>query len=154
MIISPDNHMYLPDGKYHWTHDRVMRAWATAGSLFHQALAWPVKPDAVVLMVGIPASGKSTWLAENANDRNLYFDATFDLPWKREPWIASATAVGVPVQIVWIDTPLEVCLERNARRPEDRRVPEDVIRNMHDKILSAPPSGNENATLIRLTPGA
>ena len=91
MIVSPDHHLYLPDGTYHWTPDRVKAAWATAGSLFHQALSWPVKPEAVVLMVGVPASGKSTWLSENEDERALYFDATFALPQWRKPWIASAT---------------------------------------------------------------
>ena len=150
MIISPDSFLYLPDGTYHWTPSRVKKAWEDTRSLFRKALQWPVKPDAVVLMVGIPASGKSTWLAENADDRNLYVDATFDLPWKRKPWIAKARAAGVPVQIVWFDTPLDVCIERNALRTEDRRIPEDVVKAMHAKIMSAPPTDNENAVVTRI----
>ena len=152
MIVSPDHHLYLPDGTYHWTPDRVKQAWATAGSLFHQALAWPVKPDAVVLLMGVPAAGKSTWLSEHEDERVLYFDATFDLPWKRKPWIASATKAGVPVEIVWLDTPLEVCIERNATRPECRRVPLFVMRAMHAKILSSPPTEAEGATITIITP--
>ena len=151
MIISPDHHLYLPDGTYHWTPDRVKQAWATAGSLFHQALAWPVKPAAVVLMVGVPASGKSSWLSEHEDERVLYFDATFALPRWREPWIASATAAGVQVEVLWVDTPLEVCIERNAARPADRQVPEDTMRKMHRNIKSNPPSVSEGvAGVVRI----
>ncbi len=152
MIVSPDHHLYLPDGTYHWTPDRVKAAWATAGSLFHQALSWPVKPDAIVLLMGVPAAGKSTWLSEHEDERVLYFDATFALPQWREPWIASATEAGVPAEIVWLDTPLEVCIERNAARPADRRVPEDTMRAMHAKIMSSPPTEAEGATITTIRP--
>jgi tRNA uridine 5-carbamoylmethylation protein Kti12 len=33
--------------------------------------------------------------------------------------------------ILWLDTPFNICLERNEKRPVDRRVPEEVIYNIH-----------------------
>lgn len=149
MIVSPDSFLY-EKGEYRWSPSRVKTAWVDAGSLFRQALSWSIKPDSVVLMVGAPASGKSTWLAENADERVLYFDATFDLPWKRKKWLDIAAAANVPAVIVWLDTPLEVCIERNARRPDERRVPDEVVRAMHSKIMSSPPSGSENAVITRV----
>jgi predicted kinase len=152
MIISPDHHLHLPDGTYHWTPDRVKQAWASAKEQYTQALLWPIKPDKVVLLMGIPAAGKSTWLAENEDERVLYFDATFDLPFKRKPYLRRAREAGVPVEIVWLDTSLAVCIERNATRSEDRRVPDAVLQATHSKILSSPPSEAEGATITIITP--
>lgn len=151
MIISPDHQLYLPDGTYHWTPDRVKQAWADSKQEYARCLASGTFTR-VVLLMGIPAAGKSTWLTANHEDDVLYFDATFDLPFKREPYIRLARAVGLPVEIVWLDTPLEVCIERNAARPADRRVPEDTMRAMHAKILSSPPTEAEGATITILTP--
>jgi predicted kinase len=147
MIVSPDHHLIDADGKYVWTPTRVLEAWASAKEQFTQALQWPIKPDKVVLFVGTPASGKSFWLDQREDERVLYFDATFDLPFKRKPYIRLAREAGVPVEIVWLDTPLEVCIERNAQRPVGRQVPEDVVRAMHDKIQSSPPSESEGVTV-------
>ncbi len=152
MIVSPDHHLLTADGVYHWTPERVKSAWQKAKTQFKSALGWPIKPDKVVLLMGIPASGKSTWLTHHEDERVLYFDACFDLPWKRKPYIDMAHSVGVPVEVVWLDTPLEVCLERNAARSEDRRVPEDILRAMCRKIQSSPPTKDEGVTLMRVTP--
>ncbi|GAX27853.1 O-phosphoseryl-tRNA(Sec) kinase [Fistulifera solaris] len=35
--------------------------------------------------------------------------------------------------LIWMDTPVDVCLERNQQRPHPRRVPETVIYNMQHK---------------------
>ena len=91
MIISPDSYLTDPaTGEYRWTPARVKAAWVKAKARFKTVLGWPIKPEKVVLLMGVPASGKSTWLAENADERFLYFDATFDLPWKRKPYIDMA----------------------------------------------------------------
>lgn len=150
-IVSPDSFLYRPDGTYHWTVPRVKQAWADAKAAFHRTLA-SGHASKVVLLMGVPAAGKTTWLSENREAGVLYFDATFDLPWKREPWITAARDAGLEVEVVWVDTPVEVCIERNAARSEDRRVPEEVVRAMHAKILSSPPSGREGATVTRVLP--
>lgn len=38
---------------------------------------------------------------------------------------------------VWFDTPLDVCLERNRKR--DRQVPDEIILQMHRRLLGGPP---------------
>jgi predicted kinase len=148
MIISPDTYLYTKGGKYHWTPERVKGAWDRSREAFDLGLQWG-NPSKVVLLMGVPASGKSNWLAEHMMAGVLYFDATFDLPWKREPWIKKALAADLPlgVEIVWLDAPLEVCIARNTARSEDRQVPEAIIRAMHDKILSSPPTEAEGATI-------
>jgi predicted kinase len=106
-------------------------------------------------MVGLQASGKSTWVAGHlagthaivskdhwprarrrearqqrvvaellAQGRSVVVDNTNPSRAERAPLVALARAAGVPARAVWVDTPLEVCRERNAARPESRRVPE------------------------------
>lgn len=53
-----------------------------------------------------------------AEGRSVVVDNTNPSPAERAPLIALARAAGVPVRAVWVDTPLEVCRERNAARPE------------------------------------
>jgi predicted kinase len=153
MIVSPDTYLYLPDGTYHWTPERVQQAWESAREAFDAHLQRD-NPSKVVLLMGVPAAGKSTWLAEHRCAGVVYFDATFAMPQWREPWIKKALAADLPlgVEIVWLDTPLAVCIERNAARPTDRQVPEDTMRAMHDKIMSSPPTEAEGATITIITP--
>ena len=148
MIISPDSFLYEGD-KYVWSVPRVKAAWDSARAAARRALFdFPYKPDKVVLMMGVPASGKTTWLQENEDERCLYIDATFDLPWKRKPWMAREA--GVPITLVYFQTPLDVCLERNAQRSSDRMVPEDVVRAMWNKMASSPPVLEEGFARIDL----
>ena len=150
MIVSPD-HFLMEDGKYVWTIPRVTAAWDSARTAAHRALFdFPHKPDKLVLLMGVPASGKTTWLQENEDERCLYIDATFDLPWKRKPWIEMAAEAGVPITLVYFQTPLEVCLERNSKRSSDRMVPELVVRAMWDKMQGSPPVLEEGFARIDL----
>jgi len=157
MIISPDSHLYVDDN-YVWNPEAVKEAWAIArkefaGFLQHcegvkrLGLALPK----VFLMVGAPASGKSTWLRSrgSAFSSEAYFDACFDLPWKRQPFIDQARAMGCEVVVVWIDTPLEICIARNGARSKDRQVPEKVVRAMWEKINNEPPASGEGVLVWR-----
>jgi predicted kinase len=149
MIISPDHHLFV-DGVYVWSLPRVIEAWDKTRAEFDRIMTWPVKPSKLVLLMGPPAAGKSTWLTEHEDETVLYVDATFDLPWKRAPWIEKATAHGIPVEVVWFRTDIEVCVERNSHRSSDRAVPEDVLRAMGDKIASSPPSESEGFSLVEV----
>lgn len=150
MILSPDSYLY-EDGKYVWSIPRVTAAWDRTRAAARRALFdFPVKPDKLVLLMGVPAAGKTTWLRDHEDERCLYIDATFDLPWKREPWISMAREAGVPITLVYFQTRLDVCLERNSRRSSDRMVPEDVVRAMWDKMASSPPVLEEGFARIDL----
>ena len=48
------------------------------------------KPEKVVLLMGIPAAGKTTWIRQNALRNRLYLDSTLDSPKKRKPWVMLA----------------------------------------------------------------
>ena len=65
-------------------------------------------------------------------NENVIFDAT-NLTIKDRKEIFKRFSPNVhEIIAVYFNTPLEVCLERNAKR--ERKVPEDVIRRMHDRI--------------------
>jgi predicted kinase len=66
------------------------------------------------------------------------YDATNAVRNQRHEAIALARTCGF-TQIIglWLDVPLELCLERNQQR--DRQVPESVILHMHRSLCDAPP---------------
>jgi len=67
------------------------------------------------------------------------YDATHAARRQRKDAIALARETGFThITGFWIDTPLELCLERNFRR--DRHVPEEIIQKMHRQLSDAPPS--------------
>ena len=60
----------------------------------------------------------------------------------------------MPVRAVWVDTPLDVCLARNAGRPDERRVPLVGIRAALARF--EPPSvaeGFASVDVVRPSPG-
>jgi predicted kinase len=138
----------------------------------------------VVLAIGLPGSGKSSWFKRNnivplssdlvrsllfddvreqrfqdlvfSNLRSMlkarliakrpmnYVDATNLTPQERQHWIKLSKDYQYEVHAVFFDVPLEVCIERHARR--DRVVPEDVMRRMAAKLK--PPTFEEGFAKI------
>jgi predicted kinase len=138
----------------------------------------------IVVLVGLPGSGKSTWLAQNGGggissdavrmlladdetDQTIhtqvfqtvryilgqrlaigrpvsYIDATNLTPEERRPYIEIARAHGCEIDAVFFDVPLQVCLERNARR--QRVVPPEALAKMAAKLV--PPSTAEGFTAV------
>jgi predicted kinase len=126
----------------------------------------------IVLAVGLPGSGKSTWferqgitplssdqlrlmLTDDEEEQGFqhevfrtlhgllrlrldigrpvsYVDATNFLRAFRQSFVDIARERGCRAEAVYFDVPLEVCLTRN--RSRDRRVPEDVLRGMAEKL--------------------
>lgn len=140
MVISPDAHLLHADGRYEWTPTRVYAAWMA--SMRELAAALP-GAESLVLLVGLPGAGKSTWLQANAVEDRVYFDATLTRRADRRVLVKAAQAADRPVAVVWIDTPLDVCLLRNAERPEGRRVPDEVFVRMRQALSSTPPTLQE-----------
>ena len=131
----------------------------------------PLKPR-LVIAVGLPGSGKSTYfaergvdpissdeirrlLADDATDQTIHrqvfatirylvrqriaigrpvtcVDATHLTRKERRPYLKIGRTYGVSVEALFFNTPLDVCLARNAARA--RIVPEAAIRNMAAKL--------------------
>lgn len=89
-----------------------------------------------------------------AAGRSVVVDNTNPSAAERAPLVAAARAAGVPVRAVWADTPLEVCLVRNAARPQERRVP---LVGIHAALARfEPPSvaeGFDRVDVVRPSPG-
>ena len=72
---------------------------------------------------------------------------------ERAPLIAIARAAGIPVRAVWIDTPVEVCLERNEGRPGRARVP--LVGVLGTRARLVPPTveeGFDRVDVVRAGP--
>ncbi|MBW4651056.1 MAG: AAA family ATPase [Kastovskya adunca ATA6-11-RM4] len=69
----------------------------------------------------------------------VIYDATNATQAHRQEAIALARAAGFSkITGIWLDTPLNTCLERNKER--SRTVPETIIRQMHASLQTTPPS--------------
>lgn len=139
MIISPDSFQQNAAGTRYFTPESGV-VWKLTQDRVRTELE---HHDVLVLMVGLPGSGKSTWLVDHAKPGRLYVDATFCVPEFRAPFIEIAKQVGKPVISIWVDTSFEVCLERNAERPADRRVPDELYDGWWASLLESPPSESE-----------
>lgn len=66
-------------------------------------------------------------------------DATNTTHQARAQLLAAARRHGVPTVALLVSTPLKVCLERQTSRPDNRRVPEPVVRAQHADMTEARP---------------
>ncbi|MEU4265600.1 AAA family ATPase [Streptomyces argenteolus] len=57
--------------------------------------------------------------------------------------LQAAGRYGMPTVALLVTTPLPVALERNAARPDDRRVPENILRAQHAAAFAARPQLQE-----------
>jgi tRNA uridine 5-carbamoylmethylation protein Kti12 len=69
------------------------------------------------------------------NYENTIADATFlNWPSRRKLLLKLKNLKEVNVNILQFTTPLDVCLERNEKREGRAKVPEEVIRDMYEKM--------------------
>lgn len=147
MIIETDRHFY-EGGRYVWSAQRRRAAWEACVRLFREALEG-ARVEQVVMMVGMPGSGKSTCARTMDRDGVVVLDSTFVEPERRRQILQIARQFGTPVVAVWVDTEWEVCVRRNAERAEDRRVPVEVMRGMHQRLHDNRPREEEGFAVVR-----
>lgn len=139
MIISPDD-LRMIDGKYVFNRETEGEVWRKTYKHFHECL---IEGDYVYLLIGAPGSGKSTWLKENENPMDVYFDATNTKLEERRVLLTLAGVMGRKVTGVVFNTPLSTCLERNYTRSEDRQIPEAIIAQMYLNLVNHQPTMRE-----------
>lgn len=128
------------------------------------------------VMVGLPGSGKSTYLQQFKKDciiisrdsirfsmlgdtyfdneklvfkefvnqiqsaidsnnyKSIYADATHISEKSRNKLLNKLNLKGVSIHIIFINTPIDVCIERNSHRVGIEKVPEDVVRDFQDRL--------------------
>lgn len=122
-IINPDDVLNTPGGRV-WTPERNAEAWARSYEALEQALAHASRDVRVIVVCGVQGAGKTSWIASQAPTMPvIYFDAALPGARHRAPIVATARRHRNPIDAVWIDTPLEIAIERNARRAADTIVP-------------------------------
>ncbi|MFE9679414.1 AAA family ATPase [Streptomyces sp. NPDC006259] len=70
-----------------------------------------------------------------ARKLNTVIDATNVEQSVRVELVMAAKRHGMPTVAVVVATPLPVCLERQGPRPDNRRVPEDIVRSQHQAMV-------------------
>src|SRR5688572_27855498 len=105
--------------------------------------------EQVIMMIGIPGSGKSSYARAADRENVVVLDSTFVEPERRWQILQMAKQYNVPVMAVWMDTEWDVCVARNAERAEDRRVPVEVMQGMYQRLFDERPREEEGFGEVR-----
>lgn len=65
---------------------------------------------------------------------NIFADATHLNAASRNKTISRINVPVDEINVIFLDTPLDICLQRNSKRTERKFVPEKVIRDMYNRI--------------------
>lgn len=128
----------------------------------------------VVIMVGYPASGKSTIAKglgyhvvdgdtlkslpamikdakKHIADESVVFDSTAGTKEKRAAYVNFAKEMGLPVRVFWVQTSIDVSMERNKERAlaGGQRVP-DIAFYVYRKRFETP-SEDEGFKLVKIS---
>ena len=132
-IINPDHFLETPSGRV-WTPERSKEAWARCFRLVEAHLQGPApgSQHRLLIVCGLQGAGKSEWIRRNVQQRApcICFDAALPGARHRLPLLELARRYGATATAVWIDTPLDTALARNALRAPDKRVPKASIRSV------------------------
>lgn len=138
MHINPDHFLQTASGRV-FTRERNREAWTESFAALDRTLAQATEQTRLYVMIGAQGSGKTTWARKQVEqDRHsIIFDALLVKRAERAILLTAAKQRNVQAFAVWLQTPLNLCLSRNANRPADEVVPEEAIRNVFS-ILEVP----------------
>ena len=151
MHINPDHYLQTAQGRL-TTPERNAAAWAKCHAALDEALAAATRSTKLYVMIGAQGSGKSVWARRRVLEEPdcVLFDAILVKRSERAPILAAARKRGVPAVAVWLQTPLDVCLRRNAARPADEVAGERGLRNVYGAV--EPPQLAEGFASILIVP--
>lgn len=137
--INPDHYLQTDTGRV-FTKERQLTAWDRVYEDLEAALRRRFSNAAqLCLVMGVQGAGKTDWARQNMNalPNAVFLDAALPAARHRTRALDVARRCDVEVTAVWINTPLEIALARNASRPADERVPEEAMRSVFS-LLEAP----------------
>ena len=146
--INPDNYLESSSGRI-WTHERNKEAWNKAYKDFESSLKSISENMVVYIVFGVQGSGKSTWISnekEKIQNPTIFFDAAMPKKEHRKKVIEIAKKYSQKKIAVWINVSIDTALERNQKRPKDKRVPNDAVNSVYAQL--EPPSKDEGFTDI------
>lgn len=122
----------------------------------------PASEREIIIMVGYPGSGKSTIAhtlhykvidsdtyktpkrmiaeAKKHKDQSIVFDSTGGTKEKRSAFVQYAKEEGLPVRVIWVQTPIDKAMEQNKQRAAEgkkERVP-DIAFYVYKKKFEEP----------------
>jgi len=145
MIIESDQQLY-ENGRYYWTPQRAVAAWSRCFQQLKSALA-SGKYRLLMLLIGIPGSGKSTYAGTHDRQDVIIFDGTF-VDATRGRGDGGCAGGGSAGDRGLAGYQFQKCVERNQQRPADRQVPVDSMNVMLHRLEAAPPQLEEGFTQI------
>ena len=142
-VVSPDNFRTV-GGRYKLgSKAQENEAWGNAYKKLEELLSRKLKMRLYVL-VGLPCSGKSTWVEEGtvATDRHpVIFDATNLTSVDRSRFVHSLSRfTDLPKVCVYFDTDMEIIRERNRTlRTAGKQMTDDDLTLLHSKLEKPDP---------------
>lgn len=124
MIICPDDHMT--------TRSREDMSSAFRRS-FYRLKAALKKGRRLIVLSGLPGSGKSRWAKTNDSREIVIFDACSLSSKERRKLLNAGWDQGVPVDCIEFLATVERCQVRQQRRSGPEKVPAERVREMHDR---------------------
>ncbi|MFJ9931360.1 AAA family ATPase [Streptomyces misionensis] len=133
----PENGLIVLIGASGAGKSTLARTWPTSQVLSLDALRGTVSDDPGDQSATADAADVLKLILERRMARrlNTVIDATNVEQSVREELVAAAKRHGMPTVAVIVATPLSVCLERQGPRPDNRRVPGDVVRAQHQAMV-------------------
>ena len=125
-VISPDNVLEEKWG-YDWSPVHVAQAWATC----YEALGRAIVNE----------------MFSADQDAEYVWDAGMTVPQDRSAVLGIAKGAGWRVIAVYVNTPYEVCVERNEERPRHRRVPLKTMKNRWMRLTPPQPGEKWDDTI-------
>ena len=133
-IICPNEQLY--DGAaYRWSSKKIAQAWNSAYQRVGRELS-EVEGGRILLVIGLPSSGKSTYLrmAHEDLDYDLIFDGGFITRISRAALVNLCIGAGWEVDALHVDTPINVSSSRNKKNYNRQRVPPALFTRLAETL--------------------
>ncbi len=142
-VVSPDKFRIVGGQYKKGSKKQEQEAWGHAYKKLEELLSRKLKMRLYIL-VGLPCSGKSTWVDEGivASDRHpVIFDATNLSSTDRYRFVHSLSRfTDLPKVCVFFDTDMEIIRERNrTQRTSDKRMSDDDLTLMNSRLEKPDP---------------
>lgn len=150
--VSPDHYLHLEVAQ-EVTRAQVAQAWEDAYAELKQKLLDAGQGATLYVVFGLQGAGKSTWVARHAlgAPHAIFLDGPLPSRRHRQRALRIAAELGCPAVAVWINTPLELAMARNASRRGLACIQTEAILHVFEHL--EPPTREEGfSDIIEVLP--